>query len=91
MCNEIIQVFRSVHAHFTNLQLINSIKNLTNSYDKCGVSPRLWHSVECPFPHPLWLNDRPDLGNVLWKFVLIRLFRVFILLHVTEAVLLFCF
>ena len=29
----------------------------TDSYDKCGDLKRVWDSVECPFPHLLWLNE----------------------------------
>ena len=38
---------------------------MTNIYDKCGGSTRFWDSVKCPFPHPLWINDGPYLGNVM--------------------------
>ena len=47
----VLCVLRSVHAHFTKLQLNNLIK--TNSYDKCGVPTGFWDSVKCPIPNTL--------------------------------------
>ena len=64
MRNEVIQALFDMSCFYLDqsmlLQLINLIKNLTNSYDKCGVLTRFWDSVECPFLYPLWLNDEPD-------------------------------